>query len=108
MNLGEMSDKAILAEIGERISRQRLNCNITQNDLAAQAGVARIVVQRVEGGRGCNLENLIRIMRALGILEQLDAVLQAPGLSPLQLARLKGRERLRAAGHHSSRTPEEV
>lgn len=108
MNLWEMSDKAILAEIGERISRQRLNRNITQTDLAAQAGISRVVVQRLEGGRGCTLENLIRIMRTLGILEQLDAVLQAPGLSPLQLARLKGRERLRAAGHRRSRAPEEV
>ena len=108
MNLGAMSDKAVLAEIGERISRQRLNRNITQTDLAVQAGVARIVVQRLEGGRGCTLGNLIRIMRALGILEQLDAILQASELSPLQLAKLKGRERLRAAGHRSSRTPGEL
>lgn len=108
MNFGAMSDKAILAEIGERISRHRLNRNITQTDLAAQAGVARIVVQRLEGGRGCTLENLIRIMRSLGILEQLDAFQEAPELSPLQLARLKGRKRLRAAGQRSTRIPKEV
>jgi len=103
-----MNDKAILAEIGERISRQRLNRNITQTDLAVQAGVARIVVQRLEGGRGCILENLIRIARALGILEQLDAFLQVPELSPLQLARLKGRERVRAATRHPKRISEEL
>ena len=98
MNFGTMSDKAILAELGERVNRQRLNRNITQNDLAGQAGVARIVVQRLEGGRGCILENLIRILRALGLLEQLDAFLPEPGLSPLQLAKTRGRERRRAAG----------
>lgn len=108
MPLGAMSDKAILAEIGERVSRQRLNRNITQTDLALQAGVARIVVQRLEGGRGCTLENLIRIARVLGILEQLDAFLQVPELSPLQLAKLKGRERLRAAARRPNRMSEEL
>jgi len=97
MQFGAMNDKAILSEIGERVSRQRLNRNITQTDLAVQAGVARIVVQRLESGRGCTLENLIRIARVLGMLEQLDAFLQAPELSPLQLAKLKGHERVRAA-----------
>jgi transcriptional regulator with XRE-family HTH domain len=98
MNFKAMSDKAILTELGERINRQRLNRNITQTDLAGQAGVARIVVQRLEGGRGCTLENLIRILRALQFLDQLDAFLPEPGLSPLQLAKFRGRERLRAVG----------
>lgn len=97
MQFAALHDKAILAEIGERVSRHRLNRNITQTALAAQAGVARIVVQRLEGGRGCTLENLVRIMRALGQLEQLDAFLQSPELSPLQLAKLQGRRRRRAA-----------
>jgi transcriptional regulator with XRE-family HTH domain len=98
MNFSTMSDRAILAEIGERISRQRLNRNITQNDIAIAAGVARIVIQRLEGGRGCTLENMIRVLRVLGLLEQLDAFMPEPGLSPVQLAKHKGRERLRAAG----------
>ncbi|MDP2854817.1 MAG: helix-turn-helix transcriptional regulator [Smithellaceae bacterium] len=107
MQLGAMNDKTILTEIGARISRLRLNHNITQTDLALQAGVARIVVQRLEGGRGCTLENLIRITRVLGILEQLDAFLQVPELSPLQLAKLKGRERLRAARVRPKHTAKE-
>ena len=98
MDFRTMSDKAILTELGERVSRQRLNRNVTQTDLAEKAGVARIVVQRLEGGRGCTLENLIRILRALELLDQLDAFLPEPGLSPLQLAKFRGRERLRAVG----------
>jgi putative transcriptional regulator len=104
MNFKTMSDKAILAELGERVNRQRLNRNITQTDLAGWAGVARIVVQRLEGGRGCTLENLIRILRALDFLDQLDTFLPEPGLSPLQLAKFKGRERLRAVGRRQKLT----
>ena len=108
MNFGNMSDKAMLAEMGGRISRRRLNRNITQNDLARQAGVARIVVQRLEGGRGCTLENLIRILRALGLLEQLDFFLPDQGLSPLQIAKSRGNERLRATGRRRGRGVEKV
>jgi putative transcriptional regulator len=97
MDLKDMGNKAVLAEIGERISRQRLNQNITQVELARRAGVTRIVVQRLENGLGCNLESLIKILRSLDLIEQLDSFLPEPGISPLQLAKLKGNERLRAS-----------
>lgn len=45
----------------------------------------------------------IRILRALGKMDALDAFLPEPGLSPLQLARLKGRERKRAPGGRARR-----
>ena len=107
MDFGNMSDKAILSEIGMRVSRQRLNRNITQEDLARRAGVARIVVQRLEGGRGCTIENLIRILRTFGVLDQLDAFLPEAGLSPLQLANFRGRQRLRAYSKRQDRKNEE-
>lgn len=98
MDFRAMTDKGILAVLGERASRQRLNLNTTQAVLSERAGVTRIVVQHLEGGRGCTLRNMIRILRALGLLDQLDAFLPEPGLSPIQLARLKGRVRHRATG----------
>ena len=107
MDFGNMSDKAILSEIGVRASRQRLNRNITQEDLARRAGVARIVVQRLEGGRGCTLENLIRVLRTFELLDQLDAFLPETGLSPLQLAKSRGRQRLRASSKRQDRKHEE-
>ena len=97
MDLKDMGDKAVLVEIGERINRQRLNRNITQVDLARRAGVTRIVVQRLENGHGCNFESLIKILRSLDLIDQLDAFLPRPGISPVQLAKLKGNERLRAS-----------
>jgi hypothetical protein len=41
------------------------------------------------------------------MLEQLDAFLQAPELSPLQLAKLKGHERVRAAVRRTQQTSKE-
>jgi putative transcriptional regulator len=97
MDFISMSNKAILAEIGDRISRRRLNQNITQIDLARQSGITRIVVQRLESGLGCNLESFIQILRGLNLIDQLDMFLPEQGISPIQLAKLKGNERMRAS-----------
>jgi putative transcriptional regulator len=97
MDFKGMSNPAILSEIGARISRQRLNQNITQMELAQRAGVTRIVVQRLENGYGCTLDSLVRILRSLDLIDQLDAFLPEPGISPIQLAKLKGTERVRAS-----------
>ena len=93
-----MSDKAVLEELGRRVQAQRLNLNMAQADMARKAGVSRRALQNLEGGRGCTLALLIRVLRVMGKLEQFGAVLPEPGPSPLQLARLKGRERQRASG----------
>jgi transcriptional regulator with XRE-family HTH domain len=96
MDFKSMSNKAILAEIGDRISRRRLNQNVSQIELARLAGISRIVVQRLESGLGCKLESLIQILRGLNLIDQLDTFLPEQGISPIQLAKLKGNERRRA------------
>jgi putative transcriptional regulator len=98
MDFKAMGDKAVLAELGERVCRYRLNRNITQIELARLAGVTRIVVQRLENGRGCTLKSLIKILRPLEGIDQLDLFLPEPGISPLDLAKRSGTERLRASG----------
>lgn len=98
MNINAMNDKAALAELGRRIQVHRLNLNMTQANVAGKAGVSRRVLQKLEGGQSCNLAVLIRVLRAMGKLDAMDAFLPEPGLSPLQLAKLKGRERKRASG----------
>jgi len=97
MNTETMSDKAILGELGNRLQRERLNRNMTQAELALKAGISLRSLQYLETGRPCTLASLIKILRALGNLASLDAFFPEPGLSPVQLARLKGRERQRAS-----------
>jgi putative transcriptional regulator len=98
MNIAPLSDKAVLAEVGRRLQVQRLNHNLAQTEVAEKAGISRRAMQNLEGGRACTLALLIRVLRALGKLDALDTFLPEPGLSPLQLAKLKRRERKRAGG----------
>jgi putative transcriptional regulator len=97
MDFEAMSEKAVLEELGRRIQTHRLNANLAQAEVASKAGVSRRALQNLESGRGCALPLLIRVLRAMGKLGQLEAFLPEPGLSPIQLAKLKGRERRRAS-----------
>ncbi|MDA0990079.1 MAG: helix-turn-helix transcriptional regulator [Verrucomicrobia bacterium] len=103
MDIREMSDKAVMALIGERIQKERLNQNLTQVELAQRAGIGVRTLGSLEAGEKFTIATLIRVMRALGKLAALDGFLPEPGLSPLQLAKLQGRERQRASGRRRNR-----
>jgi transcriptional regulator with XRE-family HTH domain len=97
MNIVGMSDKAIIKEIGRRVKRKRLERNLTQQEIADIAGISRPTVSDLERGKPFGIMTLIQIMRALDALDDVDAFLPDPGISPLQLARLRGSERQRAS-----------
>ena len=100
----DWNDDAILEERGRRIRRTRLNANTTQVDLAIQAGISVDTLRNIEAGEGMTLTSLIRVLRAMDALDQLDAVLPDPGLSPMQLLALRGEERQRASGSRDDGT----
>jgi transcriptional regulator with XRE-family HTH domain len=102
MKMAELSDKAVMVLIGERIQKERLNQDLTQAGLAERAGITDRTVRSLENGEGPTVETLVRVLRALGKLGALEAFLPEPGLSPLQLAKLQGRERQRASGRKGS------
>lgn len=103
MKFGEISDAAILTELGDRVRQERLNQNRTQAEIAEAARVGLNVVKRLESGGGCTLASLVRVLRALGKVGQLDDFLPEPGISPIELARLAGRKRKQASGTRGRR-----
>ena len=97
MSFTQLSEPEILAELGRRLRRYRLQQNLTQADLARDAGVGNRTVRNLESGGDVQLGTLLRILRALGRLDALDAFLPRPGVSPMELLRSGGRERQRAS-----------
>jgi transcriptional regulator with XRE-family HTH domain len=98
MDFTGMSDRGILKEIGRRVKGTRLRRNLTQQRLATSAGVTRSTVSQIEGGSPSNMLTFVQVLRALGVLDELDSLLPDPGISPLEIARMKGRMRKRASG----------
>jgi putative transcriptional regulator len=92
------TDDAVLEELGRRLARTRLERNLTQAQLAHEAGLAPLTVLRLERGEAVRLPSLVRILRALGLLEALDGLIPEPAPSPIERVKLQGRRRQRASG----------
>ena len=107
MNISKhMTDDAILAEIGNRIARYRIDQQVTQADLAEQAGVSKRTVERVEAGASVQFSTIIRILRVLDLLQGLDRMIYEPPPRPLDLLKNKGKVRQRASSRQrSDKTP---
>lgn len=101
MHLNDLlTDDAVLAELGERLARQRLARNLTQPQLAETAGIGRATLQRLERGESVQMISVIRVLRALDLLPALDAAIPETVVSPLaELDRARrGQARNRATG----------
>ncbi|CAM3843444.1 hypothetical protein CCOS865_03341 [Pseudomonas reidholzensis] len=92
-----MSDDVIAGEIGQRIEAIRLKRNVGQDVVAHEAGISRETYRKIAAGKG-TLVNVIAVLRVLGELGRLATLIEEVSSSPLQLARMQGKQRLRA-GH---------
>ncbi len=101
MDIKERAPSAIAEELGERLKQARLNADMTQIEVADQAGVSRKAVLNAEKGKG-QLEVFIAILTVLNLTDQLQNFLPVQEISPIQLSKLKGRTRQRASGQRSS------
>jgi len=99
----QLTDAAILEELGTRLARRRIDANLTQAGLAEEAGVSKRTLERLEAGRSTDFTHLVRVLRALKLIEGLDGLIPDTPQSPLALLRHKGRER-RRVGHPRSKT----
>ena len=93
----EMSDPAILEEIARRFKELRLRKNLQQKELSGYSGVALGTIRRFETGEPASTENLVKIMRGLGILDNLEQLIPEEPVSPILMKKLKSKKRLRAS-----------
>jgi len=96
MDFYSLSDKAIEAEIGLRIKSLRLRKNRTQQELSDATCLSINTIKSLEKGRG-KLSSLIAILRELGGLDGLKSFIPEHKISPLQLAKRQGKQRIRAS-----------
>ncbi|MBI5593527.1 MAG: helix-turn-helix transcriptional regulator [Deltaproteobacteria bacterium] len=76
---GFLTDEAILAELGGRLAQRRLELQLTQEMLAEQAGVSKRTVERIEAGATAQMSTLIRMLRALELLDRLETLAPETG-----------------------------
>lgn len=78
--------------VGEDVSTWRKLRGLTQAQLADRAGVSRDTLTRLEGGDGgVSVENMIKVLRGLGVL---DVLTQALDPFESDIGRLRSKQAL--------------
>jgi transcriptional regulator with XRE-family HTH domain len=91
------SDNATLKQLGFRLAQLRLSKNLTQEQVASEAGLGLRTLQRLELGTSATaLSSFIRVCRVLGLNEQLNALVPELPPSPIAQLKLHGKQRRRA------------
>ena len=85
----------------QRVEAIRLQQNITQRQLARDAGVSLGTVARLKSENTITLNSFVRILIALRLQNHLDGFLPAQSVSPLELLEMRGRVRQRASSRKS-------
>ena len=94
----QATDAAILGELGGRLAQLRLHRNLTQAQLATQAGVSKRTVERLEAGAvATQLSGFIRVCRVLGLVERFDLLVPETLPSPIAQLQLGRKQRRRAS-----------
>lgn len=92
-----LSDTAILQEIGIFIKTKRIAQELTQKELSERASISRSTLSLMELGKSTALINLIKVLRILDVLYVFESFKIKHTISPLQLAKEDAKKRKRAS-----------
>lgn len=69
------NELSILQEVGKRIKQYRISLNITQQQMAQQCGLSVATLSRVENGDDTKWSVIIRILKTMKLVENLDVLI---------------------------------
>lgn len=84
-----LSGVEIVQDLGKRFAQYRKRAGVTQNQVASQSGISQFTISGFENGSqtGISLKTFVRLMRAIGEVDQLDTLLPDLPQSPAELFR---------------------
>ena len=77
----------VLNELGSRLAKVRKQQGFTQTRLAEAAGVGVATLRRIEAGQDSQMESWLKLMKALGRIAAVDALLPENFKSPMAEAK---------------------
>ena len=72
---GELNDKAVFQELANRFKQYRIAYPMTRTELADKAMVSVGTVARFENNNDISLCNVIKLIKAIGLIENLDLLI---------------------------------
>ncbi len=84
MNLTLMTDKEILKLIATRAKEVRVSHDLRQSDLSEKSAVPLSSIRVFERSGKISLVYLVKLLRALSLVEELDKLFQRPEIEDLK------------------------
>lgn len=107
-----LTDRTILTKIGEKLKAVRLKQNVTQQSLAEAANVSLSTVKKIEKGEIRSFDALLRMLRTLGKLNEIQQLVEEEQLSPSEYYNMvqasKTHQRKRAVGKLKNKKQEDT
>ena len=97
------NSEQIEQQLCKNLEAVRLMKNISQANLAKEAGISRRTVSRMENGKGVSLDTFIRVMQALNLTNELMALIPSSDIRPIERVSRKG-PRKNASSPRSGKT----
>jgi transcriptional regulator with XRE-family HTH domain len=76
-------DAAILKELGHRLARVRKQQGLSQQQLADEVGLGVATLRRIEAGQDAQIGSWLKIMKTMGMVASIDALLPENFASPM-------------------------
>jgi len=97
-NWYNISNTAIVTELGKILRQVRLQQNLTQEKLAGKTGLSRSAIYEMENGKtATSLITVVQVLRALHQLHVFDTWKATDQPPPLRMAKQNNKTRLRAS-----------
>lgn len=97
------SAEEVLSEIGKRFKALRISIPLSQAQVSDLTGISVRTIVNLEAGKDVSFSTIIAVMRALGILQSLDAAIPEQDIRPSQILEL-GKPRVRVRKKNSEPT----
>lgn len=83
--------------LGHQLEQLRLSKNLSQTAVAANAGVSRRTITRMEAGATVSLDTFIRVLKVYEVADRLTTLFPAQSVRPMERVKLGGKQRKRAS-----------
>lgn len=83
----DSTDSETMQEIGKRLQRYRIDSGLSQSELSNITGISAKTIANLEYGKQTNTLTIIRILRALGLLDNLDLLVPPQDNRPTDFLR---------------------
>jgi transcriptional regulator with XRE-family HTH domain len=91
-NIQNSPDSEILQALGEYVKHHRVQANISQTQLAVDAGISRSTLSLLERGENTSLLSFIQILRVLRQLHALAGFEIEETISPMEILKGAGKQ----------------